>query len=243
MPQVGRAERFDGDGVAVLNLDRRPSADELGVVHVAGVDQRDVLGRRDRCQLAELVDRGGIAQRAVPIVEFGQGHRAHVGLERPPAPDQPQHLVIVHAKRLHTEVVDRQERRQPARIRAAQVRQPAVQLIAERLTYIFEQGVLVERLAAGGRTQFGRVDHGPDEERPLRQQPFDALGQQHLLEVDPMRDAHRRIRLDRQHERDALEPCRRYRELDHVKGRESEDILGIVGNARPVRDGRLTWPA
>ena len=53
---------------------------------------------------------------AVALPEVGERHPADVRLHRQPAFDHPQHLVVVQRERLHAEVVDREELRQPLRL-------------------------------------------------------------------------------------------------------------------------------
>ncbi len=228
--QIGRAQRLHHQ----LAVQGGHPVDQLAVVHVAGVQHGQALGRRDRGELAELVQLRGEAQQAVLRPELGQRERADVALHRPELLDQPQHLVVVQGQRLDAQVVDAQEGPQPARVTRAEAHQPAAQPVAQRVAGLREQLVLVERLAAGGRAQLGGVDHAADEERPVREQPFGSLGQQHLLQVDPVRGRDGRVRGHRQHERDAAQAGLGRRDVDDVERGEAEDLLAVLLQPHPA---------
>ena len=120
----------------------------------------------------------------------------------------------------------------PHRIGRAQPHQPTAQLIAERVANRVEEAVVVERLAARGRSQLRGVDHAAREERPLRQQPFGALGEQHPLQVDAMPDAAGRIRRNRQHERHAAQASLRHRS---GRSRRTGPCPGWYAHSRSAR--------
>jgi hypothetical protein len=218
-------------------VDQGQPFDDLGVVRVPAVDQRQVLRRRHRRDLPELVELRGVAHQPVPGAELGERHPPHVGLHRPPRLDQAQHVVVVQREGLDAEVVDGQELAQPYRVAVGQPHEPAAQPVAERLAHLVEQRVLVERLAAGGGAQFGRVDHAPGEERPVGQQALGALGEQHALEVDPVARAGGRVAGHGQHEGGAGEAGGRDVQLDDVERGEAQHALGVSDERVPPRGG------
>ena len=146
-----------------------------------------------------------------PALHLLDRHGAGGRLERDPAVDQGEHLVVVQGERLDPEVVHVEERRQPVGPRGAEPDDPAPDGLAEHLAGPLEVLVVEQRLPARRRPQLGGVDARPDEVGPVGQQVVDRVGQQHPLEVDAVARALRRVDRHGQHVRDPAQPGGRRR--------------------------------